>query len=102
MISIHYLTERGQREALIQKIGIGTIVKSVVVDRGHVNGAEIHNITSTGIIIIQNQQTKKVVTKIIARPGQIKRYYNNNAPEELIAIASEHQKKKKKGAKYYG
>lgn len=93
MVSTHYTEERRERERLIEKIGIGTIVKSVIVDRGHVNGAEIHNITSTGIIVIQNQRTKKVVTKLIARPGQIRRYYNNGeAPKNLIEIAFEHQK----------
>ena len=94
MVSIHYQTDRQAREILIQKIGYGEPVKSIIVDRGHYNGPEIHTISSTGIITIQNQRTKKIVTRLIARPGQIMRYYKSNecVPEMLIQIAYEHLK----------
>lgn len=45
---------------------------SFVVDRGHPNGPEIHSVTDTGIIVVHNQRTGKMVTKLIARPGQVK------------------------------
>ena len=92
MDSKHYMDERTERENLIKEIGEGTIIKSVRVDRGHWNGAEIHNITDTGIIIVQNERTKRIVTKLIARPGQIARYYEQGkAPRYLMQLAREHQ-----------
>lgn len=69
---------------------------SFVVDRGHPNGAEIHSVTDTGIIVVHNQRTGKMVTKLIARPGQVKRYYDaegRNAPQGILSIAKEHLKK---------
>ena len=84
--SKHYAQDRRDRENRIQKIGEGTIIKTVVVDRGHRNGPEIHEISDTGIITVFNQKTHKLITKMIARPGQIKRYFNN-APKKLLDIA---------------
>lgn len=69
---------------------------SFVVDRDHPNGPEIHSVTDTGIIIVHNQRTGKMVTKLIARPGQVKRYYNaegKTAPQDILDIAKEHLKK---------
>ena len=92
MTSTHYTNDRREREALIQQIGYGYIVKTAVVDRGHRNGPEIHKISSTGIITVYNQRTMKMVTRLIARPGQIARYYERHeeAPAWLMEIAYEH------------
>lgn len=93
MTSKHYMTDRQRREEIIKQIGKGTEVKRVVLDKGHKNGAEIHVISSTGIVTIYNQRTKKLITKLIARPGQIRRYWKNEeAPKELIQIARQHQR----------
>ena len=90
MTSKHYSNDRKQREENIKKIGYGVKVNCFVIDRGHKNGAEIHEITSTGIINIYNQRTGKLVTKLIARPNQIKRYYKEGkAPQELLNKAYE-------------
>ena len=95
MTSKHYQTDRQAREAIIRQIGMGQVIKSVVVDKGHINGPEIHEVTSTGIVVIYNQRTRKMITKLIARPAQIERYYEEGkAPEYLIKIAFEHQTKK--------
>lgn len=94
MMSNHYKLDRQTRENLIAQIGYGTIIKSVVIDRGHQNGAEIHEISDTGIITIYNERTHKMITKLIARPGQIKRYFEGNenkAPKYLLNLAREHQ-----------
>ena len=93
MYSKHYVSDRIEREKLIQKIGIGVALDTIRVDRHHINGAELHTITSTGIIIIRNERTNKIVTKLIARPGQIKRYYNEvpKIMEKVIQIARVHQ-----------
>ena len=88
MNSKHYTEDRQEREKVIQTIGQGKVVASFRVDRGHRNGAEIHKITNTGIILIYNERTGKLVTKLIARVGQIKRYYKDGkAPQELIEKA---------------
>ena len=87
--SEHYTQDRATREWVIrEKIGYGKEVAEFVVDRGHRNGAEVHRITSTGIINIYNKRSGKLVTKLIARPGQLRRYYpNGNAPKNLIEKA---------------
>lgn len=90
MTSQHWRNERQSREDVIRMIGLGEVVATFIVDRGHRNGAERHEITSTGIIVIYNNRTNKMVTKLIARPGQIRRYYENGiAPRQLIEKAIE-------------
>ena len=93
MTSKHYNKDRIEREKLIKKIGIGKEVATFRVDRHHINGAELHTITSTGIIIIRNERTNKMVTKLIARPAQISRYFDEETKEvkEIIKIARKHQ-----------
>lgn len=92
--SNHYRKERREREAIIKSIGTGEIVARFTIDRGHEKGPEIHSITSTGIIIIQNEKTKKLITKLVANPGQIKRYFKTITPEikKIINLAYEHKR----------
>lgn len=94
MTSRHWEKDREAREAIINQIGIGIVIKTVVMDRGHKNGPEIHEITNTGIVVIYNQRTHKMVTKLIARPNQIKRYYKEDEtiPTGLIELAKAHQR----------
>ena len=88
MTSKHYSTDRQTREEIIRQLGTGEVVDRFTVDRGHRNGPEIHELTTTGIINIYNKRTNKLVTKLIARPAQIKRYYEaGKAPKELIKKA---------------
>ena len=89
MTSKHYIDDRKIREELIHKIGLGKEIGTFRVDKGHPNGAELHTITDTGIIIIRNERTHKMVTKLIARPNQIKRYGIED--KNLIEIARKHQ-----------
>lgn len=89
MTSKHYTDDRKIREELIQKIGLGKEIGTFRVDKGHPNGAELHTVTDTGIIIIRNERTHKMVTKLIARPNQIKRYGIKD--KNLIEIARKHQ-----------
>lgn len=93
--SIHYQSERTERDRVIEDIiGLGTVVAKFEVDKGHKNGSEIHSVTNTGIIIVNNKRTNKMVTRLIARPGQIERYWNDrgtNTPEYLMKLAFEHQ-----------
>ena len=96
MNSRHYTKDRQQREAIITQIGMGTVIKEVVVDRGHRNGPEVHKITNTALILIYNQRTGILVTKLIARPAQILRYYRKNEPKptKVIKLAKIHTKLK--------
>ena len=92
MNSRHYTRDRQNREAIITQIGVGTVIKEVVVDRGHRNGPEIHKITSTALILVYNQRSGKLVTKLIARPAQILRYYKEDEPKptKVVELARVH------------
>lgn len=95
MTSKHYNKQRNQRQRIINRYinGDGNVIDSFVVDKGHKDGLEIHSITDTGLIIIHNKETKKLVTKLIARPQQIERYYKNSnksPPSWLIRLAEWH------------
>lgn len=93
MDSKHWRKDRQIRSRIIAQIGLGQIVKEVVVDRGHRNGPEVHKITTTGLVVIYNQRTGIMVTVLIARPNQIKRYYaENEAPQKIINLAFEHMR----------
>lgn len=91
MTTRHYTADRSAREQFIQSIGEGKVILKKVVDKGHPNGAEIHCITDNGIIIVYNERTKRLVTKLIARPAQLQRYFKV-VPKELYAKACEHQR----------
>lgn len=95
MDTLHLRLDRQERESLIeQHIGKGVEFTRFTVDKGHRNGPEIHIITTTALIIVLNKRTQKHVTTLIARPGQIKRYYKDGkAPKFLIRLAREHQLK---------
>lgn len=91
----HYKNKRYKRERFISKYlyGDGNVVDSFIVDRGHKNGLERHDITDTGLIIIYNLMSQKLVTKLIARPQQIKRYYQDidkEPPRWLVYLAYWH------------
>ena len=96
MLSAHYQQDRQEREALIREIGYGEKVAEFIIDRGHPNGPERHEISTTGIITIYNARTNKLVTKLIANPNQIRRYYeaeNRVTPQYILQLAYEHKKK---------
>jgi len=94
MTSVHFTRDRQDRENLIKEIGSGKVVKRVVIDRGHRNGPEIHEVTDNAIVNIYNQRTGKLITKLIARPNQIKRYYEEGkTPKEILNKAYDHMKK---------
>lgn len=95
-ISKHYKQKRYKREKLINRHlnGDGKVIDSFIIDNGHKTGVERHDITENGIILIYNAQTNKLVTKLIARAGQIKRYYssvNREPPHHIIQLALWHQ-----------
>lgn len=94
--SNHYKNKRYKREKFIHKYlcGDGKIIDSFIVDRGHKDGLEKHCVTNTGLIIVFNLESQKLVTKLIARPNQIKRLYlgaGKEAPRWLLDLCYWHQ-----------
>ena len=97
MTSLHYNDSRYYREMFISNYlgGDGEIIDSFVVDKGHKDGIERHCITNHGVIIVYNVNSGKMVTKLIARPQQVKRYYVNTdkcPPKNVLELCLEHQK----------
>ncbi len=99
MVTNHYKNKRCRRERFIDEhIGDGYIIDGFVVDKGHPNGVEVHSITDNAIIIVHNYRTGKLVTKLLARPQQIKRYYESTGRkppqeyEDILELALQHQR----------
>lgn len=78
MVSKHYKNKRHSRERIINRYinGDGRMIDGFVVDRNHKDGLEVHSITENGIILIHNLSSGVLVSKLVARPEQIKRYYD--------------------------
>lgn len=99
MTSRHYQRQRTKRERFIDERlgGDGQVIDSFIINKGHRNGLERHDITDNGIIIIYNVESGKLCSKLIARPTQIKRYYkstNRERPKEyrkILALAERHK-----------
>lgn len=96
IISSHYKNKRYKRENLIKKYihGDGKVIDSFIIDRNHIKGLERHEITENGIILIYNAESNLLVSKLIARPQQIKRYYENTGrepPYYLMYLAKWHE-----------
>lgn len=95
MVSLHYNNGRYYREMFIYNYlgGNGKVIDTFIVNKGHKDGEELHCVTNHGLIVIYNISTRKLVTKLIARPQQIKRYYmhtKRNPPQELLELCREH------------
>lgn len=93
--TLHWKERKDRNTFIKNTIGLGNPIRTFKVDKGHKNGEELHTITDTGIIIIRNATTSKLITTLIARPNQIKRYYinrNEQAPTYLINMSIKHTK----------
>lgn len=92
--SKHMAQDRLQRYQRSKELEEGNIVKGFLVDRGHVHGPEIHWVLSNGVIVIVNAWTNKFVTLLIARPGQVARYFHQigeECPHWLIDVCQKHK-----------
>lgn len=94
--SNHYKNKRYKREKFINKYlyGDGNVIDSFIVDRNHPNGLERHDITDTGLIIVYNLESGKLITKLVARRNQITRYYHDvdkEPPPSLLRLAEWHE-----------
>lgn len=79
-VSKHYNYKRGKRERFIEKYlhGDGNVIDGFIVDKGHKDGPEVHSLTDNGVIIVHNLESGVLITKLLARPEQIKRYYSDD------------------------
>lgn len=89
--SDHFRDERKARlDRIRRNVGFGEVVRVCVVDTGHPAGHEVHVLTSTGVVLVLNARTKRLVTMLVARPGQVERYYRpfgEEVPEALLERA---------------
>ncbi len=101
MRSLHFNDERNIRQDNVSSFGKDYIQQIFVVDKGHINGPELHIVTLKGMIYILNQnkaEEKKnncLVTVLIARPNQVARLYeacNLKAPREILQACQAHQR----------
>ena len=77
---------------IAQTVGFGHIVRQCLVDTGHRAGCEVHVLTSTGIVLVFNAHSRKLITVLVARPGQVARYYEpfgEDVPDWLMNRAYE-------------
>lgn len=89
MVSEHYKRTRNQREKFIDEhFSDGYLVDEFIVDRGHPHGAERHCVMSNAVVVIYNLRSGKLITKLLARPQQIKRYYENSGREPPLEYES--------------
>lgn len=95
MLSQHIQKDRQARIRVIESIGYGKPVAQMSVDKGHKQGPTTETLSSTGIITVRNQKTRRVVTYIIATPSQVRRFFDGDAPEYLLTLAWEHKAIKK-------
>lgn len=87
------MNDRKRREALIQMVGDGELYDEFWIYNPKYDEYLKHQITTTGIIILKTMNDK-VVTKYLARPGQIKRYYPyGDYPQDIVNLAIEYKKK---------
>lgn len=67
----HFHRDRHERIMRIaQTVGFGHIVRQCLVDTGHRAGCEVHVLTSTGIVLVFNAHSCKLVTVLVARSEQ--------------------------------
>lgn len=85
---------RRKRYAFIREcVGDGNIVDEFVIDRGHPCGKELYRVTDTAIIVVHNLSTNKLITKLVARPEQLRRLYHSmgkEPPRKILKLAYKH------------
>ena len=72
-----HISERTKRITLVERLLINENAKlcgAYIINKGHIDGYEIHVIYNNGIIRIYNQKTGKHITDLIARIPQVERY----------------------------
>ena len=75
----NHITKRSKRLQVANLLLLtesASLIGYYVIDTGHDNGLEVHAVYNNGIIKIYNLNTSKLITVLIARIGQMKRYPN--------------------------
>lgn len=75
----NHITKRSKRLQIANMLLFtesATLLGCYVIDTGHENGLEVHEVWNNGIIKVYNLHTSKFITVLIARVGQMKRYPN--------------------------
>lgn len=89
-LSYHYRTERVERNNNVLKVGEGKVVHTTVQFDPKRNREFIYEITDTAMLIVRAcDRPELVITKMVARPSRIKRYWAD-APKALIELAVAH------------
>lgn len=91
--SAHYHFERTEREQKIREIGEGTVIYSTIRYDEKRQRNFLYEITDNAILIVKATDRDCIITKMIARPSRIKKYWNE-APKSLILLAVEHTREK--------
>lgn len=86
--TVHESTREKRRNQALA-FGDFEVLNSYVVDTGHPAGLELHTITTTAVVIIANMQKQQVITYLIARPQQLKRYGIKD--KNILKLAEEHK-----------
>lgn len=90
--SAHYHFERKERNELINRIGEGTVVYTTVVFDSKRGRNFRYEITDNAVLIVKAMDADVIITKMIARPSRIRRYWAE-APQELILKSVEYTRK---------
>lgn len=91
-VTEHYINRSERAKHMNYNI---KLVNAFVVDKHHENGLEIHAIYDDGTIKIFNYRTKKLITVLFGRVGQIVRYYQELSipvPYTVLCKADENEK----------
>lgn len=92
MTSKHYTETRKRRENAIKKIGLGKVVFTTVKYDYKKHRHFKYEITDTAILIVKaTDEEDFIITKIIARPSRITKYWED-APQEIIELAIKHSR----------
>jgi hypothetical protein len=94
-ISTAHLSERQPRIKAYENLGLlsDEFIDGFVVDTCHPAGLEVHLINKNGLIYIYNRDSKRAITILGARPGQLKRYYKalgiTDYPSQIVTLIQE-------------
>lgn len=87
--SYHYSKDRQVREKVINEmIGNGKIIKTTTMQEPNRSFPATYQISDTGIVTILDVSMTVIITKIIASPRQLRRYYQDEPlPDKLLQSA---------------
>ena len=76
LLSKHFRNDRQQRQNLIDNLGgMGTPIATFLVFDYDSNCNKLHTITDNGVLIIQSEKTKKIITIIHLGMNKINEYW---------------------------